>query len=193
MQESATQEITAAQARDLYLELLKKCLTRYTFPDTHRELQRPLRKIHPVGWAVYPFVSRTFQHLGLRICRKQAFDGRARALGQDSPPEADTMIGLARLDNLRFCIEQVLRDGVPGDLIETGVWRGGASIFMRGCLQAYGNHDRLVWVADSFEGLPLGRYTEDKGDNQFTKERHKYLAIFLGPGEGQLSTLRPAR
>ncbi|MEJ0068602.1 MAG: TylF/MycF/NovP-related O-methyltransferase [Pseudomonadota bacterium] len=43
---------------------------------------------------------------------------------------------------------------MPGDLIETGVWRGGATIFMRAILKALGVTDRTVWVADSFEGLP---------------------------------------
>lgn len=64
------------------------------------------------------------------------------------------MIGMRRLDNLQMCVETVLRDGVPGDLIETGVWRGGACIFMRGILKAYGDTDRTVWAADSFDGLP---------------------------------------
>jgi O-methyltransferase len=64
------------------------------------------------------------------------------------------MIGLRRLDNLQRCIEDVLRSEVPGDLIETGVWRGGATIFMRAVLKAYGVADRTVWVADSFQGLP---------------------------------------
>ena len=52
------------------------------------------------------------------------------------------------------------------DLIETGVWRGGATIFMRGILKAHGVKDRTVWVADSFEGLPLpdsSKYPADAG------------------------------
>jgi hypothetical protein len=64
------------------------------------------------------------------------------------------MIGLPRLNNIRACAETVLKEGVAGDFIEAGVWRGGAVIFMRGILKAYGIRDRLVWVADSFEGLP---------------------------------------
>jgi Macrocin-O-methyltransferase (TylF) len=67
---------------------------------------------------------------------------------------AVSMIPLARFDNIRNCIESILRSGIPGDLIETGAWRGGATIFMRGVLKAYGVNDRIVWVADSFEGLP---------------------------------------
>jgi Macrocin-O-methyltransferase (TylF) len=67
---------------------------------------------------------------------------------------AVSMLPLARLDNLQSCVVDVIERGVPGDLIETGVWRGGAVIFMRGVLKAYGINDRIVWAADSFEGLP---------------------------------------
>src|SRR4029079_10466490 len=70
------------------------------------------------------------------------------------PSRAHTMVGIPRLDHLRYCLETVLAEDVPGDFIETGAWRGGASIFARGILKAYGVTDRTVWVADSFEGLP---------------------------------------
>lgn len=83
------------------------------------------------------------------------------------PGYADTMIGLKRLDNLQFCIETVIRERVEGDLIETGVWRGGACIFMRAVLAAYNILDRIVYVADSFEGLPKPdpeKFPADKGD-----------------------------
>lgn len=68
--------------------------------------------------------------------------------------QAVSMLPLVRFDNLQACVIDVLKAGVPGDLIETGVWRGGASIFMRAILKVFGNQDRRVWVADSFEGLP---------------------------------------
>src|SRR5581483_11782201 len=51
---------------------------------------------------------------------------------------AHTMVGRARLDNIEHCVEAVVTDRIPGDLIETGVWRGGACIFMRGLLAAHG-------------------------------------------------------
>ena len=69
--------------------------------------------------------------------------------------DAVSLITLVRFDNIRNCIESILRDGVPGDFIEAGVWRGGASIFMRGVLKVHGVTDRNVWAADSFEGLPV--------------------------------------
>lgn len=76
------------------------------------------------------------------------------------------MIGRRRMDNLQYCVETVLEQGVPGDLVETGVWRGGACIFMRAILAAYEITDRTVYVADSFEGLPPPdpSYPADEGD-----------------------------
>lgn len=75
-----------------------------------------------------------------------------------------TMIGRARLDDLDACVSTVLRDGVPGDLVEAGVWRGGASILMRGVLAAHDDQDRHVWVADSFAGLPKPESERDTLD-----------------------------
>ena len=101
-----------------------------------------------------------------------SFDRDRRTDGRDWPTSAETMIGLKRLDNLEECITSVIRDGVPGDLIETGVWRGGAAIFMRGVLAAYGDLHRVVWVADSFEGLPKpdpAMYPADAGDRLWTE------------------------
>jgi O-methyltransferase len=72
-----------------------------------------------------------------------------------------TMIGRKRMDNLQYCVETVLDENIPGDLIETGVWRGGATIFMRGILAAYGISDRAVWVADSFQGVPPPSLPQD--------------------------------
>jgi hypothetical protein len=89
-----------------------------------------------------------------------------RELGLDWPGNALTMIGLARLENIQACVEDVLRSGVPGDLIEAGVWRGGATIFMRGMLKVHDVRDRDVWVADSFSGVPPAdpeRYPADAG------------------------------
>ena len=67
---------------------------------------------------------------------------------------AISMLPRARFDNLQQLIDQVIAVRVPGDFIEAGVWRGGAAIFMRAMLKAYGINDRIVYVADSFEGLP---------------------------------------
>lgn len=68
--------------------------------------------------------------------------------------DAETMLGIRQLDQMQACITDVIMRKVPGDVLEAGVWRGGMTIFMRGVLKAMGDHQRRVWVADSFEGLP---------------------------------------
>jgi O-methyltransferase len=102
----------------------------------------------------------------------------ARSLGQDWPTEALTMVGLRRLDNLQFCIEQALRDDVTGDLVETGVWRGGCGILMRAALKAFGDQHRSVWLADSFQGVPAPspeEYPQDAGDTHW--QFQDYLGV----------------
>jgi O-methyltransferase len=156
----------------LYLDLLKLCLT--NFLQGHAE-ERPVRSNRRFKqWIVDVLAAR-----GIRMVRPAPFDPALRAEGKDWPPNADSMIGLRRLDNLQFCIEDALTRKVPGDLIETGVWRGGATIFMRAVLKAHGVSDRLVWVADSFEGLPPPdekQYPQDRGDRHHAV---KELAISL--------------
>ncbi len=82
------------------------------------------------------------------------YDPERRAAGLDWPETAVTMVGLNRLSRLQEYVETVLAEDIPGDLIETGVWRGGACILMRAVLDAHGSTDRIVWVADSFQGMP---------------------------------------
>jgi O-methyltransferase len=81
-------------------------------------------------------------------------DRRLRAAGMDWPLHGLSMVGLNRLDDLQSCVEAVVHDDVPGDLIEAGTWRGGASMLMRATLDSLGARDRTVWVADSFQGFP---------------------------------------
>jgi O-methyltransferase len=129
-------------APEMYLDLLKRCLTRTLFPD---------KSITPSIESQAP----------------GDFRLKDRIEGFDWPSEAETMVGVKRLDNVQQCVVDVLRRGVAGDLVETGVWRGGTSIFMRGILAAYGDHTRTVWLADSFQGLPRPdekKYPKDAGD-----------------------------
>lgn len=142
--------IPAADCALRYLELLKGCLTRRLFIDEEVIDVLPAQS-WPFGdpdafWAM-------LERNGWRLVRKNGqFDERIR--GADYPPHAETMIGSARLDNLQELATRVIAEDVPGDLVETGIWRGGAVVLMRAVLAAYGDEQRQVWACDSFEGLP---------------------------------------
>lgn len=111
--------------------------------------------------------------------KREATIYEARQEGLDWPERAMTMVGMNRLDNLQFCVERVLKDGIEGDFIETGVWRGGSCILMRAILKAYGVTDRTVWVADSFQGLPKPNPEKYPPDEGIDLSEIKELAISL--------------
>jgi O-methyltransferase len=143
---------------DEYLELLKGALTHTLYGHADRGIH--YRRNLPAR-ALFAMLRRR-DIVPIRVGKTAASD---RAEGRDWPVFAQTMVGRARLDNLEWCIGEVLRNGVPGDLIETGVWRGGASIFMKAVLRAHGADGRVVWLCDSFEGLPAPdpRFPADSG------------------------------
>ena len=92
-----------------------------------------------------------------------------------------TMVGRRRIDHMNALIQDVLHRDIPGDIIELGCWRGGVALFAAAAVAAYeaskppvwwtkhgdgknindrhmaaSKHPqgRLVWLADSFDGLP---------------------------------------
>ncbi|MEM7409481.1 MAG: TylF/MycF/NovP-related O-methyltransferase [Myxococcota bacterium] len=165
----------AAENRDRYLELLKLALCHALWdepglPLATRDYKRGLlRRLAVRG------VERAFARLGWRVFERLEPDaGRS---GRKWALQAHSMIGVDRMEHLRRCVEQVLAEDVPGDLVETGVWRGGACVFMRGVLAAHGVSDRRVMLADSFAGLPPPdpeRYPADAGDRHHQK---RFLAV----------------
>jgi hypothetical protein len=90
----------------------------------------------------------------LQSCKVDGYKPENREDGWDWPSKAPSMIGAKRMNNVRSECERVLHADVPGDFMETGVWRGGACIMMRAVLHAYGVTDRRVIAADSFAGFP---------------------------------------
>jgi O-methyltransferase len=159
---------------NMYLDLLKQVITRTGLEETYRPLHSRDGRVRSM---VNPAILKMFGRFDLEL--RKRVDPEVRRLGGDWPSEAETMIGIVRLDNLQHCITSVLDSEIPGDLIETGVWRGGATIFMRAVLKARNVTDRTVWVADSFQGLPKPdalNYPADAGDHHWTSD---LLAVSL--------------
>ena len=147
-----------------YLSLLRVCLTR-SFPEpAYAEIPPNSRTpLKAARYAGYSLVQSVLRPLKLSLVQTN------RAAGE-------TMMGMGALENLHACMHHVLKDQVPGDFVETGVWRGGGTIYMRAFLHAYRDAVRKVWVADSFEGLPKPKdeYEADRGSRLWASE---YLAV----------------
>lgn len=112
----------------------------------------------------------------------------ARLDGKDWPEYGFTMIGLKRLENIQMCATKLIEQNIEGDFLEAGVWKGGASMFMRAILKCYGIRDKTVWLADSFRGLPppKSEYPADKDDTHY---QHEDLAISLEQVKHNFQTL----
>lgn len=158
---------------DMYLELLKMTLTDLHRVDTTEYVPAKGRKL---SLFVNPFL-RLFGRMEKRrlaVCEVSRYSREDRLNGKDWPLHAETMIGYKRLSNVQDCVIDVINKNIKGDLIETGVWRGGTVIFMKAILKAFGVNDRVVWVADSFEGLPKPdpeKYAADKEDKLYLADR----------------------
>jgi O-methyltransferase len=173
----------AESANDLYLDLLKRtlCGALYDQPPVPLDLFWARR-----GWvkrALIPLYRAVSRLLGIQICFPARNTAEDIELGRIWPVQALSMIGLRRMHNLSMCLETILREGIPGDLIETGVWRGGACILMKGLLELHGDQQRKVFVADSFCGLPkpdAAVYPED------AKDDHYRVSSYLGVSRKQV-------
>src|SRR4051794_3681282 len=156
---------TTDVAVELYLDLLKRCILNLIYQDA--AIRQPWDQASASEYS--------------------PFDISERLAGRDWPSQAHTQIGMRRLDNIQALATDVLATGTPGDLIETGVWRGGSTVLMRGILKAHGVTDRTVWVADSFQGFPA---TEHQGASarSFTSPE---MAAVRGYFAGERKTYTP--
>jgi O-methyltransferase len=146
---------TSNNAARRYLDLLRHALCRDRFPDARYDMSSGSLQLMP-------------------------FDPALRAQGRDWPLEAVTMVGTKRLENLQNCCHIALEEGIAGDFVETGVWRGGCGILMRAILVALGDENRNVWLFDSFAGLPkpdVKNYPQDEPDRLWTF--NEYLGVSL--------------
>ena len=146
------------QLRDEYIALLRDIIINTIYSDNALKSQKK--------WKFWRSETRTF-------------DLNKRLNGSDWPSVAHSMIGLKRMNNVRDLLSKVIENKVPGDFIETGVWRGGACIFARGICRAYGENNRTIWVADSFEGLPKPNEKKYKADVKDKHYKIDLLAVTL--------------
>lgn len=107
------------------------------------------------------------------------FDRGPHPHGLLGPTVAHTMVGIDRLVNVRRLTQAALDEDIPGDFIETGVWRGGCCILMRGILAVNEIRDRKVYVADSFAGVPPPRPDVYPADRDLRLDLSTELVVSL--------------
>jgi O-methyltransferase len=148
-----------ADYKDRYFDLLKSSLCSSLYDESAwQRITGPLRQ--EVGGNPIKRLKRAFFRRALRSAAKRGvilirpfrYNPELRQKGIDWPLFGYTMTGRDRLDRLHQCIDTILSENVPGDIVETGVWRGGSMILASALLK---DSDRKIWCCDSFEGMPV--------------------------------------
>jgi O-methyltransferase len=63
-----------------------------------------------------------------------------------------TMTSIERVDALRFAVEYVHENSIPGAIVECGVWRGGSMMAVALTLRRLGGR-RKLWLYDTYCGM----------------------------------------
>lgn len=94
--------------------------------------------------------------------RRTDMDEGRRYAGEDWCDFCYTLGGTARVDNVRELVEKTIKEGIPGDFLEAGTWRGGSAIMARAVQKVMGEGaKRHTYLCDSFAGLPLSSTNRD--------------------------------
>lgn len=132
-----------AEAR--YLDLLEQTLTHtaYTHLDIGRRGRNPATRR----------ALRIARRAGVIPLRITDADREQRDGGRDWPVFAHTMVGVKRLHDVRQCVETVIADDIPGDLIEARTTMVEASFFSEFILRGAGAGGE-AWPRLSLTAVP---------------------------------------
>jgi O-methyltransferase len=161
-----------------YIKLLKKSLIDY---QNIGDLEAYSLQMLQTSWKIRLLkpIDRLLRTRNFGIFKLKKVEEHKRLNGYDWPAHAATMVGLVRLDNVHHCIDSILKEKIPGDFVETGVWRGGVIMLMKAILEEKNISDRTIWAFDSFQGLPKPKprkYPLDKGNTLY---KQRILSVSL--------------
>jgi O-methyltransferase len=177
---------TAWRLEERYLTLLEQAITASLYPESgwypiERNARLRMRSAKlSVRWraTLASLAASLLRRWQLKLVRARDMDPSSRLRGEDWPLFGYSLVGTARLRNLRDAIRRVMEEGIPGDLAEAGVWRGGAAIYMKAVLACAGDQTRRIWLFDSFTGLPAPS-PEDAAAGDYDLSQVPELAVTL--------------
>lgn len=73
-----------------------------------------------------------------------------------------TMTSPEKLYGLIHAVRYIIRNKIPGDFVECGVWRGGSMMAVALTLLELGVHNRQLHLFDSFQGMPQPGEKDDE-------------------------------
>jgi hypothetical protein len=179
-----------AGTRSRYLDLLKRALVNLIYPEHELRIELLEEQARSGGPPPAEQLMRDIRYRSPAEFEELVASKLDGSVRRRRPSRfSHTMVGMARLDNLEYCARKVFADRVPGDFLEAGVCQGGAAIFLRGLQVAFGQTDRRVWLADSFEGLPPPAHEVDRAwDLDWSEGKQPWLACDLAAVQDNFRT-----
>lgn len=176
--------------RDAYLSLLKRAIVGLLNVENDQRLGVLLG----IAFKNAPKVSDNFIH-NIRYIDTDGYDDLmlAKYVGNANDTRnmrfAHSFVGLHGLGHIERLAAQIFADGIEGDFVDAGTWRGGTAIYMRALQTAYAQKHRLVWVADSFTGVPKPTSAADIAANlDLSTERYPWFYASLREVRDNFST-----
>lgn len=82
-----------------------------------------------------------------------------------------TMSSIERMYALHQAVDYICTSGISGDVVETGVWRGGSSMMAALTLLEHDSTERDLWLYDTYEGMAEPTEIDRSFDGQSAKEQ----------------------
>jgi len=104
-------------------------------------------------------IDRTARRFGLQVSRVSSAHDRlpGDATAADAAAIADlrpySMTSAERLWSLLNAVRYIVGEGISGDIVECGVWRGGSMMAAAGELLRQGDRSRRLWLYDTYAGM----------------------------------------
>lgn len=104
-------------------------------------------------------IDRTARRFGLQVSRVSSAhdrlpgDATATDAAIISALRPYSMTSAERLWTLLNAVRYVVAEGIPGDIVECGVWRGGSMMAAAGELLRQRDTSRQLWLYDTFAGM----------------------------------------
>ena len=100
-----------------------------------------------------------------------------------------TMLGYHRLANAWDLVGRIQEEGIVGDIVECGVWKGGCSALMAERTRQF-KPQRTSWLFDSFEELPKPSQEKKSMAKEYTSSSSEGNLATIGRCESPLTTVK---
>lgn len=111
-----------------------------------------------IVFSLKQFIARRAEKCGVKLVSLQYHLGPKKDMDPEFTPlfnacKAYTLIHVERMYSLYKAVQYVVQKKLPGDFVECGVWKGGASMMMAKVLMQMGDTSRTIYMYDTYEGM----------------------------------------